>query len=118
MLKSLHVVLIFSSLASYVVRILLLQFKPQALHNKFSRIAPHVINTLLIISGVALILLGGWLDRDFGWIISKFILLLAYIALGVMSMHNTGLKRWAMFAGAMACFVTIFVIAITKNGFI
>ncbi|NOT86366.1 MAG: SirB2 family protein [Methylococcaceae bacterium] len=118
MLKSLHVVLIFLSLASYIGRILLAEFKPEALHNKLSKIAPHVLNTLLIISGVALILMNGWLDGEFGWIISKFILLLVYIALGIMSMHNTGLKRWLLFAGALACFVGIFIIAITKHGFI
>lgn len=118
MLKTLHLVLIFSSLASFIGRVMLLQFKPEALQSKLSRIAPHVLNTLLIISGVALILTGGWLEGDFGWIISKFILLLAYVAFGVMCMHNVGVKRWAFFAGALLCFVFIFVIAITKHGFI
>lgn len=118
MLKTLHLILIFSSLASFIGRVLLLQFKPEALQSKLSRIAPHVLNTLLIISGVALVLMNGWLDGDFGWIISKFILLLAYVAFGVMCMHNVGVKRWVYLAAALACFVLIFVIAITKHGFI
>ncbi|MEQ1635101.1 MAG: SirB2 family protein [Methylococcales bacterium] len=118
MLKTLHLTLIFFSLAGFVGRVLLSEFKPEALQNKLSKIAPHVLDTLLIISGVALIVMGGWLDRDFGWIISKFFMLLAYIALGVLCMHNRGPKRWLAFAGALGCFVYIFVIAITKNGFI
>lgn len=118
MLKSLHLLLIFFSLASFVGRVLLAEFKPAAMQHKLSKVAPHIINTLLILSGIGLILIDGWLERDFGWIISKFILLLAYIAFGVMSIHNTGVKRWVMFAGALTCFVFIFVIAITKNGFI
>jgi uncharacterized membrane protein SirB2 len=118
MLKSLHVLLAFFSLLSFVGRVLLSEFKPEALQNKLSKIAPHVVDTLLLISAVGLIITNGWMDRDFAWIISKFLLLLAYIALGIMCMHNTGTKRWLMFAGALACFVYIFIIAITKHGFI
>lgn len=118
MLKLLHIVLIFTSLASFLARVALAEFKPETLQHPLSKIAPHVLNTLLLLSGVALILTGGWLDGDFGWIISKFIVLLAYIALGVVCIYQQGVKRWLAFAGALLCFVGIFVIAITKQGFI
>ncbi|MCX7087203.1 MAG: SirB2 family protein [Methylococcales bacterium] len=118
MLKTLHVIFIFSSLASFVARVALSEFKPEVLQHKLSKIAPHVIDTLLLVSGVALILQGNWLSGEFGWIISKFLILLAYIGLGVVCMHNRGAKRWLAFSGALACFVTIFIIAITKHGFI
>ncbi len=118
MLKALHLVFIFSSLASFVGRVLLSEFKPEVLQHRLSKIAPHVLDTLLLLSGVALILMGNWLDREFGWIISKFLLLLLYIGLGVICMHNRGTKRWLAFAGALACFGYIFVIAITKQGFV
>jgi uncharacterized membrane protein SirB2 len=118
MLKSLHMLFIALSLGSFVGRVLLSEFKPEVLQNRLSKIAPHVIDTLLLLSGVTLILTGGWLEGEFGWIISKFLVLLGYIGLGVICMHNRGLKRWLAFAGALACFVYIFVIAITKHGFI
>jgi uncharacterized membrane protein SirB2 len=118
MLKLLHIILIFSSLASFVGRVALAEFKPEALQHKLIKVAPHLINTLLLASGIALMLTGGWLDGEFGWIISKFLVLLAYIGLGVVCIHSSGQKRWIAFAGALACFVYIFVIAITKHGFI
>jgi uncharacterized membrane protein SirB2 len=118
MLKSLHIILAFSSLASYIGRVALSEFKPEALQNKLSKIAPHVIDTLLLLSGVTLILSGDWLEGEFGWIISKFLLLLGYIGLAVICMHNRGTKRWLAFAASIVCFVYIFVIAITKQGFI
>lgn len=118
MLKSLHLLLIVLSLAGFVGRVLLSAFKPEAMQHPLSRIAPHIINTLLILSGIGLVLVDDWISKDFNWIISKFMLLLAYIGLGVMSIHNTGIKRWLFFTGALACFAYIFVIAITKQGFI
>jgi len=118
MIKLIHIVFIFSSFISFTGRIALSVFKPSLLQNKLIKIAPHVIDTLLLLSGITLVVQGNWLAGEFGWIISKFILLLAYIGLGVMAMRCNGIKRWIAFAAAVACFISIFIIAITKQGFI
>lgn len=118
MIKLIHLIFIMTSLASFIARIAFSVFKPDILQNKIIKIAPHIIDTILLVSGITLIIQGNWLEGEYGWIISKFILLLGYIALGVMAMRMKGAKRWLAFTAAIACFVYIFVIAITKNGFI
>ncbi len=118
MIKSIHLIFIFSSFISFTGRIALSVFKPQLLQNKAIKIAPHIIDTVLLISGISLVFQGNWLQAEYGWIISKFILLLAYIALGVMAMRLSGPKRWAAFLAAVICFIFIFIIAIAKQGFI
>jgi uncharacterized membrane protein SirB2 len=118
MIKLIHLIFIFSSLISFSGRMALSVFKPTLLQNKFIKIAPHVIDTLLLLSGITLVIQGNWLDGEFGWIISKLILLLGYIGFGVMAMRFTGIKRWIAFAAAFGCFIAIFITAITKNGFI
>ena len=118
MLKLIHFIFIISSFVSFVSRMGISVLKPEMLQNKIIKIAPHVIDTLLLISGVALVFQGNWLAGEFGWIISKFILLLVYIVFGVMAMRCSGLKRWVAFIAAIACYIGIFVIAITKNGFV
>jgi uncharacterized membrane protein SirB2 len=118
MIKLIHLIFIMTSLASFIARIAFSVFKPEILQNKIIKIAPHIIDTILLVSGITLIIQGNWLEGEYGWIISKFILLLGYIALGVMAMRMKGAKRWLAFTAAIACFVYIFVIAITKNGFI
>jgi len=118
MIKLIHLIFIFSALASFVSRIGLSVFKPELLQNKFMKIAPHVIDTFLLFSGLTLVIQGNWLDGEYGWIISKVILLFAYIGFGVMAMRLQGSKRWIAFALAIICFVSIFIIAITKNSFI
>ncbi len=118
MLKTIHIIFIFSSLISFVGRIALSQFNSSLLQTKLFKIAPHVIDTLLLLSGFMLVFHGGWLSAEYGWIVSKFIVLLCYVGLGVMAMRNRGGKRWAAFAGAILCFIYIFSIGITKQGFI
>ncbi len=118
MIKLIHLIFIVTSFASFNARIAFSVFKPGILQNKIIKIAPHVIDTLLLLSGITLIFQGNWLAGEYGWIISKFILLLGYIAFGVMAMRMEGAKRWLAYTAAIACFVYIFVIAITKHGFI
>ncbi len=117
-MKSLHLLFIFASFFSFSGRIALSVFKPALLQLKLIKIAPHIIDTLLLLSGFTLVIQGSWMNTEHGWITSKFILLLIYIALGVMAMRLTGPKRWIAFVAAIACFISIFIIAITKNGFI
>jgi len=117
MIKLIHLIFIFSSFISFTSRIGLSVFKPSLLQNKFIKIAPHVIDTILLLSGITLVIQGNWLAGEFGWIVSKFVLLLAYIGLGVMAMRFSGIKRWLAFVAAIICFISIFIIAITKNGF-
>ena len=118
MIKSLHLIFIVTSLISFSGRFALSYLKPELLQNKIFKIAPHIIDTVLLVSGITLVLQGGWLEGEFGWIASKLVLLVGYIVLGVIAMRATnGVKRWGAFVGAISCFVGIFAIAITKNGF-
>jgi uncharacterized membrane protein SirB2 len=118
MIKSLHLIFIVTSLVSFSGRFALSFIKPEMLQNKILKIAPHIIDTVLLVSGITLVLQGGWLEGEFGWIASKLILLVGYIILGVIAMRSSGgTKRWGAFVGAISCFVGIFMIAITKNGF-
>ncbi|WP_031434786.1 SirB2 family protein [Methylomarinum vadi] len=118
MLKFFHILFVFGSLASFTGRVALSQFKPEVLQAKLLKVAPHVIDTLLLLSGIILVFQGNWLEGNYGWITSKFILLLFYVFFGVITMRSTGGKRWMAFAAAIGCFALIFTIAISKQGFV
>lgn len=113
-----HIVFALLSFISFVARVALSQFKPEMLTVKIFKIAPHVIDTFLLLSGVTLVINGNWIaSGNYGWILSKFMVLLAYIGLGVLTMRSTGTKRWGAFAGALICYGYILSVAITKHGF-
>ena len=77
---------------------------------------PHVIDTLLLLSGITLVLQGAWLDGEYSWIMTKLIILLVYIILGVIVMRGKGIKRWLALIGALGCYGAIIAIAVTKQG--
>lgn len=118
MLKSLHMLFILLSVGGFIARIMLAQFKPVCLQAKIAKIAPHVIDTILLLSGIGLVFQGNWMAGEYGWILSKLVMLFAYIGFGVMAMRTTGFKRWAAFLLALASFGYILAIAISKHGFI
>jgi len=118
MIKLIHLIFVVSSLASFVSRFSLSIVNPKVLQRKLFKIAPHIIDTLLLVSGLTLVIQGHWLDGEWGWIGSKLILLVTYVVLGVIAMKSTGQKRWIAFLLAISCYVSIFIIAITKQGFI
>lgn len=117
-MKELHILFIISSLASFIGRVILSEFKPELLQAKIYKILPHILDTLLLVSGIALVFQESWLSGEYGWIISKLVILLTYIIFGVLCMRAHGPKRWLFFVAALASFAYIFIIAITKHGFI
>ena len=117
MIKTLHLAFVLLSIFSFVGRVILSETHPAILKQKAFKIAPHVIDTLLLVSGITLVFQGGWLSSDYAWIIAKIVALLGYIGLGVVVMRTRGSARWLAFVGAMACFVYIGIVAVTKNAF-
>jgi len=117
MLKTLHLSFIFLSLISFVGRVILSEINPVLLKRKVFNITPHIINTLLIGSGIALVIQGDWLSGDYGWIVSKLLVLIVYIGLGIFVMKHQGASKWLAFIAAMACIVYIGIVAVTKNTF-
>jgi len=118
MLKIFHIFFVLSSFASFNIRMVLAQQKSALLQGKLFKVAPHIIDTVLLLSGIALVFQGNWINRDHGWIISKFIVLLFYIIFGIIAMRCSGSQRWLAFAATISCFAYIFVMAISKHGFI
>jgi uncharacterized membrane protein SirB2 len=115
MLKTIHLAFVGLSLLSFIGRVILSEFKPEMLKQKVVNIGPHAINGILLLSGIALVFQGSWLSLEYGWIIGKLIGLLGYIGLGIMVLHNQGTTRWLAFAGALACFAYIGMVAVTKD---
>lgn len=118
MLKILHLCFITLAISGFIARFILLHIQPEYLERKLIKITPHIIDSLLLLSGAILIFQGQWFSGQFGWIIAKFILLFVYIKLGIMSFKHEGSQRYAAFIGAIISFACILVIAITKPGVI
>ncbi len=115
MLKHIHLLFVALLVVSFVGRVILAEFKPAIMRQKWLKIAPHVFDTLLLLSGLALVIQGNWLMGDYDWLVAKILVLLIFIGLGVLAMRNDGKTRWLAFAGAMVCLLFIAGVAVSKQ---
>jgi len=115
MIKYIHLTFVLLSILSFVSRVIVSETQPQILKQKLYKIAPHVIDSFLLVSGFALVSQGNWMSIEHGWIIAKLFALFVYIGLGVVVMRTHGSQRWLAFSAAMLCFVYIAIVAATKN---
>lgn len=113
-MTQIHFTLALLSVAGFVLRAGWAFNMPEMLERKLVRIAPHVIDTLLLISGVVLALNvpGGFGNT---WLIAKIGALVAYIGFGVMTLRGSGTLRLVGLAGALLSVGYIFVVAFNRS---
>ena len=115
MIKMFHLTFVLLSISGFVGRVILAEMNSAMLEQKWLKIGPHIVNTLLLLTGFMLVFQGSWLSGEYGWIIAKIIVLLGYVGLGTVAIKSQGALRWQAFAGAVACFIYIAVVAVSKN---
>ncbi|MGR9086515.1 MAG: SirB2 family protein [Gammaproteobacteria bacterium] len=115
MIKIVHISLAVISFTGFISRAVLSEIRPRILACKAVKIAPHVIDTLLLISGILMIIQGHWLNGQHDWIIAKLAGLFAYIGFGAIALRRRGVIKWLAFAGAVACYAYIGSVAVTKQ---
>jgi uncharacterized membrane protein SirB2 len=115
-IKAVHVGCAAASIALFVTRGAWMLASPEWLQRRWVKVVPHVVDTLLLASALWL----AWqLGRDgiAGWVPAKVAALLVYIGLGTIALKRGRTRgiRLAAFAGAVATFGYIVVVAITKS---
>ena len=116
-LKHLHVTFVVLSGLLFLVRgIWMLRDSPR-LQQRWVRIAPHLVDTLLLVSAAALAVVSHQYPGQMPWLTAKVAALVAYILLGTVALKRGPTKsvRTAAFVGAVACFAYIVSVALTKN---
>lgn len=114
--KHFHLLMVVLSVSFLLVRYAM-SLKPAAmLQAKFFKIAPHVIDTLLLVSAVLLMLTLQQYPFVHAWLTEKVLAVLAYIALGVMAFKGrTAAIRWICFLGALGWLGLVLRVAMTKQ---
>ncbi|OYW91391.1 MAG: invasion protein, partial [Alishewanella sp. 32-51-5] len=94
-----------------------LRLKDSALlQRKFFKIAPHVVDTFLLLSAVALMLTIRQYPFVDPWLTEKVIALFAYIALGFSALKGrTVAIRWLSFLGALGWLGLMIRVALSKQ---
>jgi len=116
-LKTLHVSCVLATIAGFVLRGYWTQSGSTMLRYRIVRIAPHVIDTLLLASGIALIV-----ETHFGviwetWLFAKIAGIVVYILLGLVAIRlgRTRRAQSLAYVAAIAVFAYVAGNAVAKS---
>ncbi|MEH0666554.1 SirB2 family protein [Vibrio scophthalmi] len=118
-LKHFHLLTIAISATLLSVRFALMMANSKLLENKFLKVFPHINDTFLLLSGIYLIVITGFIPFTPAapWLTEKLTCVLAYIALGffALKLGRNKLLRTFSFFGALGWLAMAGKVAITKT---
>jgi uncharacterized membrane protein SirB2 len=116
-LKSVHMSSVGATYALFVLRGIWMMRMPDMLTRRWVRIVPHVIDTILLASAIALALAIHQYPFVEGWLTAKVIGLLVYIVLGSIALKRGRSKavRVRAWLAAQAVFAYIVAVAVTHS---
>ena len=116
-LKITHVSCVAISYALFVVRGVWMIRGSALLQRRWVKIAPHVVDTILLASAVAMAAMIREYPPASPWLTAKVVGLLIYIALGMVALKRGTTKsaRITAWIAAQAVFAYIVAVALTRN---
>jgi uncharacterized membrane protein SirB2 len=116
-LKIVHVGCAAISLAGFTARGIGMLRGSAWRQRRWVRIAPHVVDTLLLLSAIGLVFAAGQYPFVHGWLTAKLLALIGYIVLGSIALNYgpTKFVRLGAWLAALAVFGYIVAVAITRQ---
>lgn len=117
LLKHLHVTCVVITGVGFLLRgFWMLRVSPQ-LDRRWVKVAPHVVDTVLLGTAIALVVLTHQLPWEQSWVLAKILGLLAYIGFGMVALRRGRTKslRVAAWLAALASFGYIVSVALTRS---
>lgn len=113
LLKNIHILLALTSGIGFAWRGFMVLVLQRPLGKRFWKIAPHVVDTLLLASGVTLWIMVGW--PLMSWLGVKLLLVLTYILLGIAAFRAASQEgATGLYTLALVVFLCIAALALHK----
>lgn len=118
--KVVHVFCAFASIGGFLLRGFWMFTNSPWFEHKLRKVLPHIVDTLLLISAIALLLQWQLNPLVHPWIMAKIIALLLYISFGLIAFRFAKNKNQRIFSylAALLCVAYIVQTALTKNPWI
>lgn len=116
-IKLLHILFACVSITGFITRGILSLRQSALLQQRWVRIVPHINDTLLLLSGITLVIQTGYNPLQHAWLAEKIALLFVYIGLGLMTLRYARSRRARRiyFVLAIFSFIGIVIIALSKS---
>lgn len=111
-IKSLHVICAVVSVTGFIVRGAMMLAQSQLLQHKIARVAPHVVDTILLATAIWLCVATHQYPFKTDWLTAKLLALLAYIGFGVAALR---FRRVPALFAALISVTYLVLVALTRN---
>ncbi|MEJ2060032.1 MAG: SirB2 family protein [Gammaproteobacteria bacterium] len=114
-LLKVHVLTVTLSISGFVLRLYWMWRESPWLHARWVRIAPHVNDTLLLLSGISLAAVTQLYPWQQSWLLTKLVALIVYILLGMVALRLGLTRAVRLMAGIGAIAVFVYIVAVAKT---
>ncbi|WP_347331964.1 SirB2 family protein [Marinimicrobium locisalis] len=116
LLKHLHMTFALLSFLGFFLRGVWMMTGSPLLRRKPVKVVPHINDTLLLVTAIALAVLIGYSPLQHGWLLTKIVALFVYIGLGVLAFrHPKRPVRIGAWLAALIVFLYIVSVAFSKD---
>ena len=115
--KQIHLISVALSFLGFFLRGVWMMTDSPLLTAKPSKILPHIIDTVLLVSGIAMVVMMSLSLGAETWLIAKIVALIVYIIIGTIAIKRGKTKavRTVAWVLAMSVFVYIYLVARTHS---
>lgn len=114
-LKFLHVSCALASIAGFALRGYWVLTDNPMRQARLSRVLPHLVDTLLLVSAIAMLGIWGLSPIELPWVSAKVLALLVYIAMGMVVMRFATRKRDQLLAYFAALLAAAYIVAVALS---
>lgn len=114
-LKLIHISCAVISFSGFFLRGLLMLYNPGYLQKPWVRVTPHIVDTALLVSAVALAAGMGLSPSDHPWLAAKIAALLCYIALGMVALRFGRTRKIRCMAWILAMLTFLYIVSVAAS---
>ncbi len=116
-LAFIHIVTAFISVTGFFIRGIWMMQSSSLLQQRWVRVTPHINDTVLLLSAIALVIITSQYPGPAGWLNAKIVALVVYIVLGIIALNRGKTKgiRVTAWSLALLTYAYIVMVAFSKN---
>lgn len=117
LVKNLHTLAALLTITGFIVRGYWMMTSSEYLQHRVTRTVPHIVDTVFLLSGIAMLVMLSLNPLTQRWLLAKFAGLIAYVLLGTVAIRrgSTLRIRKTAFVAALAMFAYIVGVALSRS---
>ena len=110
--KTIHIVFVALSFTGFFIRGIWMLRDSSLLRQRWVRIIPQVVDTVLLVSAIVLAVQLRYSPMDQPWLMAKIIALVIYIAVGLVALRFGRSKRVRLSAWLLGLFIFMYIVSV------